>query len=263
MSSLADARESGEQWKKVSSTKGSSWSGSRWRLPADDACPGETSMGRYEHKNSFQGISLSPAAEDDELEETQMNAKKHLESIKVKWQSEINKEKKGRKEARKKEKQSRTVSFLGERRQNGLSNLGAAGYREVEVTVDSGACDIVIPADECEDIQTVESEQSRKGFEYEVANGDTIPNLGEKRCLMMTENSSTPKRINFQVADVHKPLLAVSKVADMGFECRLGKNGGCLLDIVTQEAIPIRRKGNLYTMKVWVKDAGPPFTRRG
>ena len=39
--------------------------------------------------------------------------------------------------------------------------MRAAGFREVEVTVDSGACDTVIPPEEYEDIPTVESEQSK------------------------------------------------------------------------------------------------------
>ena len=76
---------------------------------------------------------------------------------------------------------------------------------------------------------------------------------------MMTENSTTPKRIAFQVADVHKALLSVTRAADMGFSCTLGKTGGWLQDEVSHEKIPIRRKGNLYVMKVWVKES--PFTR--
>ena len=78
---------------------------------------------------------------------------------------------------------------------------------------------------------------------------------------MMTVGSAVPKRINFQVADVHKPSLSVSRVADMGYECRLNKNGGCLMDLMTKEIIPVRRNGNLYTMQVWVREC--PFSGRG
>ena len=142
---------------------------------------------------------------------------------------------------------------------NALSSIPAATWRELEVTVDSGACDTVLPTDQCQEIKLQESEQSKQGLEYEVANGDTIPNLGERRYIMMTENSSNPKRIAFQVADVHKALLSVTRAADMGYQCVLGKNGGWLQDETSSERIPIQRKGNLYVMRVWVKEC--PFGR--
>ena len=76
---------------------------------------------------------------------------------------------------------------------------------------------------------------------------------------MMTQGSNTPKRIAFQVADVHKPLLSVTRAAAMGYQCTLGKEGGWLWDGETKEKIPIQRKGNLYIMRVWVKEC--PFSR--
>ena len=140
-----------------------------------------------------------------------------------------------------------------------LSSVPSTTWKEIEVTVDSGACDTVLPTDECNGITIQESAQSKQGMEYEVANGETIPNLGERRCIMMTEGSQIPKRIAFQVADVHKPLLSVTRAADMGYQCVLGRNGGWLQDSQSSERIPIRRKGNLYVMKVWVREA--PFSR--
>ena len=70
---------------------------------------------------------------------------------------------------------------------------------------------------------------------------------------MMTVGSSTAKNITFQVADVHKPLLSISRVADLGFDCMLGKHGGMLVDTVTGERIPLIRRDNLYVMKAWVR----------
>ena len=68
---------------------------------------------------------------------------------------------------------------------------------------------------------------------------------------------TTPKRIAFQVADVHKALLSVTRAADMGYQCILGKEGGYLQDVRSAERIPIKRKGNLHVMRVWVKEC--PF----
>ena len=116
------------------------------------------------------------------------------------------------------------------------------GWQEIEVTVDSGACDTVMPLSLCSDIPRHGSEQQRSGMEYEVANGASIRNEGERRCLMMTKYANGPKRIVFQVADVHKALLSITRIADAGYECHLGPRGGCLLDVHTGESVQIARK---------------------
>ena len=138
---------------------------------------------------------------------------------------------------------------------------------EIEVTVDSGACETVMPASMARHIEISKS-LSAHGAEYEVANGQTIPNLGERRCLLMTLGAAVAKKITFQVADVHKPLLSISRCADMGFQCHLGKEGGYMEDTVTLERVPLHRVDNLYVMKAWIKrdpdqqgNSGPPFVR--
>ena len=80
---------------------------------------------------------------------------------------------------------------------------------------------------------------------------------------MMTSGAESPKKIVFQVADVHKALLSISKVADAGYECHLNKEGGYLLDTYTGEVVPIARKGSLYVMKAWIKEDKPTFGRPG
>ena len=102
---------------------------------------------------------------------------------------------------------------------------------------------------------------SMRGMEYEVANGATTPNLGERKCDMITQGSMRVKPITFQVADIHKPLLSISHAADMGYECQLSKNGGWLCNRESGDAIPLIRKGNLYVFECWLKQA--PFPRQG
>ena len=126
-------------------------------------------------------------------------------------------------------------------------------WTEIEVTVDSGACVSVTPVGICEGIEVIESELSRNGAEYEVAHGATIPNFGERKCEVMTVGSLHAKRITFQVAEVHKPLLSISGCADMGFNCFLGQSGGQLRDRVTGEIIPLERHGSHYTVRMWLR----------
>ena len=73
-------------------------------------------------------------------------------------------------------------------------------WYEVELTADTGACDTVIPKDMCPGIPIVPSFQSTNAMEYEVASGESIPNLGERRCEMWTDGAETPKAISMQVA---------------------------------------------------------------
>jgi hypothetical protein len=130
---------------------------------------------------------------------------------------------------------------------------------EVELCADTGACDTVIPRKTCESIPIQPSLQSMQCMEYEVADGHTIPNLGERRCIMWTDGAAAGRKINLQVADVHKALLSLSRCADMGFESRFGRLAGALIDEETHEVIPLQRKGNLYVLKCWLKAA--PFVR--
>ena len=101
--------------------------------------------------------------------------------------------------------------------------------------------------------------QSIKAMMYEVADGNEILNLGERRCLMWTEHAADARKIHLQFADVHKALLRLSRCADMGFKRRFGSRGGALIDEESGEVIPLRRKGNLYVLKCWLKAA--PFGR--
>ena len=123
-------------------------------------------------------------------------------------------------------------------------------------------CDTVMPTKLGSHISMVATAKFRSGFEYEVANGKGLLNMGERRCFMMTENSNTMKRIAFQCADVHKPLLSVSRLADQGYECMLGKLGGVLRDVDTGDLIPLHRRDHLYVTRAWIKQDDSGFTRR-
>ena len=161
------------------------------------------------------------------------------------------------------------ISTLLPVRKNAISAVQRPDeWIEIEITVDSGACVTVMPRALCPGISILQNRLSREGVEYEVANGAHIPNLGERRCEMMTIGSNVGKRITFQVADVHKPLLSVTDCADMGFDCHLGEKGGHLIDRQTEERIPLERRENLYVMRAWIRqdpsvNVSQPFVGQG
>ena len=117
--------------------------------------------------------------------------------------------------------QDKQVLILEEAQRPSVNSAEKVEWREIEITFDSGATDPVMPLRMCEDISIKPSPQSERGTEYEVANGEVIPNVGERRCVVMTEHSDVPKLMNFQVCDVQKPLLSATKVCDMGYRCIL------------------------------------------
>ena len=126
-----------------------------------------------------------------------------------------------------------------------ISSVRTQDWVEIGIIVDSGACDTVMPISMCGHILVISTPESRAGLEYEVANGASIPNVGERHCLVMTEDSQTMNKLIFQCADVHKALLSVANVADMGFECLLVEEGGILRDVASGGSIPLHRRGNL------------------
>ena len=124
------------------------------------------------------------------------------------------------------ERQNRAVADLG--RKLGALNFfkGLNGTlsmtRENEmwlkliITVDSGATDSVAPPASASNVPIVDSPGSRAGATYEVANGEIIHNLGQKDCIIATDVGDTPQQLSFQICEVHKPLLSVSKLLAVG-----------------------------------------------
>lgn len=61
-------------------------------------------------------------------------------------------------------------------------------------------------------------------------------------------------RLTFQAADVHKPLLSISKVSGAGNGCHLNDRVVDSLDTYTGEKVPIMRMGQLGRDEGWVKE---------
>ena len=97
----------------------------------------------------------------------------------------------------------------------------------------------------------------KKGCEYEVADGGTIENLGERRCLVGNDHNLAVNRIDLQVTDVHKPLLSVAKMVDAGQKVVFGPDGAYVEDTFTGDRIPMDRRGGIYELRLWAKQYAP------
>ena len=111
-----------------------------------------------------------------------------------------------------------------EKTSQGLSSISSAECVLVDVIADSGACETVMPKGLCPSIALRESAAGKAGVEYELAK--TVPNHGERRCEIFCMGAGASMMMHFQVADIHRPLLSLSRVADQRFRSHLDWYGG-------------------------------------
>ena len=68
--------------------------------------------------------------------------------------------------------------------------------------------------------------------------------------------------MSFQVVDVSKSLLSVSKICDQGHDVAFGKDGGYIyLNGDRDQSIPLRLSGGVYELDMWVRPQD--FVRQG
>ena len=138
----------------------------------------------------------------------------------------------------------------------GLCAIGEGEWECLEMAVDSGATETVISEDMVSAVKLREGPASKRGVLYETANGETIPNLGEKQFVAESEEGMK-KRITAQVADVNKGLLSVKKIVAAGNRVVFDENS-YIEDKGTGEKMWLTEAQGMYMLKMWVK-SGQPF----
>ena len=131
-------------------------------------------------------------------------------------------------------------------------------WERMTLTVDSGASDTVIPPGMLSWLELRHTH--RVGQEYEVANGEIVHNMGEKRCLMkMSANDTAELEISFQVVEgIHKPLLAVSSMTKNGHEVIFSEKNPRIV-LSSGGIIPMKFTQGTYEIEILVQRPG--FTR--
>ena len=149
----------------------------------------------------------------------------------------------------------------------GVLNAVDPKWEKLTLTVDSGASDTVVPRTVCSLAPIVKG--PRFGTEYEIANGDTVDNEGERNCLMRTSESDgsdeSAMEVQFQIVDVSKALLSVHRVCEQGHKVLFagkGEDSAILMNGNAQDRMPLRNCGGTYELDVWVKpNPSPGFAR--
>ena len=126
------------------------------------------------------------------------------------------------------------------------------------LTVDSGASDTIVPPHVARNL--LSSHPSKVGIEYEVANGGVIVNECERRAAVKTKMGSEASLImSCQFVEVHKPLLAVSRLVEAGNLFLFGKIDPHII-LSTGGKVGITCTGGIYYIDLWIKNPG--FTRQ-
>ena len=88
-------------------------------------------------------------------------------------------------------------------------------WKKMSVAIDSGAAGTVMPHTMVTEYPVIETDKSRSGACYSSATGEPIPNLGEQRLPLSTEEGSL-RAMMFQAAPVAKPLGSVKRIRQAG-----------------------------------------------
>jgi hypothetical protein len=124
-------------------------------------------------------------------------------------------------------------------------------YSLIEITVDSGAAESVLPSDALPQFPLEETIQSKDGEEFVAANGGIIRNEGERKVSVYTLDWKQ-KDITFQVTGVNKALASVSRICDKGHRVVFDSGQSFIQNKLNGEVLPLRRKNGVWVLEVWV-----------
>ena len=117
--------------------------------------------------------------------------------------------------------------------------------------IDSGASVPLINPNTGRQYEMMESRASKAGVVYQIANGDSLPNLGEKLMAFVTEEGTIRSNAS-QVADVASNLQSVRAMLKNKHAVVFDEDGSHAVNKVTGEVNWITDDGSNCTMKHWI-----------
>ena len=133
----------------------------------------------------------------------------------------------------------------------GSSNEDKWEHLPQPIIVDSGASISVLPKGWGLKYPIKETEASRRGTAYKVANGATVRNEGERMITIGTKEGKV-KNLRFQVADVSKALCSVASIVRAGHRVVFDSDHSYILHKGTGETIKLRLENGVYVLDAMV-----------
>ena len=118
----------------------------------------------------------------------------------------------------------------------------------MDLTVDSGAAVSAIPRDAAKGFPTVQEAEPKN---YTSASGHSVPTLGSKRAKLQFQNGTTGA-VDFQVMDVPKPLLSVSKVLKKGYRVVFDTECSYIENKSTGVWFKLYERGGVFVLPAWL-----------
>ena len=124
-------------------------------------------------------------------------------------------------------------------------------WEKLTAILDSGASVTVVPPQVGRDYEVTRGDAAAAGVRYEIADGNEIPNLGEKLLPIMTREG-TWRSLKVEVADISRPLQSVRSLIKTGHRVVFGGgDDGCfhyIENIITGEINAVEDDGSNYFM---------------
>lgn len=136
---------------------------------------------------------------------------------------------------------------------------------EMDIALDSGCVDHVCAksgAPSGAGFSMIESGRSRGKRCFIVGNGGRVPNEGGVALTMAVGTEDV--RLNtldsvFQIAQVTRPIMSVSKVCGVDVTCTSDKHRGIVRDSKGNAVMEFKRHGGIYIARLTIKRGKSPF----
>ena len=121
---------------------------------------------------------------------------------------------------------------------------------DILLTLDSGCCDHIVDMADAPGYAAVlhPSPGSQRNQKFVVGNGDRVANQGQVKLRMKAKDDGGALMSSiFQVAEITRPLMSVSRICDQGMSCIFEKTHARVVDSEGKTVARFERDGGLYT----------------
>ena len=133
-----------------------------------------------------------------------------------------------------------------------VTNSKELVWVQVKSIMDTGCAKSVAPPSLASHIPIMATEDSKRGAEFQTAGGGKLANQGS-RVIPAFTGEWQPVDMTYAVADVVKPLNAVSQICDRGNEVTFTATGGYIWNRETNNVVEFPRERGVYVLETWVQ----------